>query len=138
MRPDISLKSLFIVFLFFFGFLEVVATFGQKPKKHRETKKMKKTKKNKKAKKQKKPKIRRLHEARHFPQMCFFCFLEGFFGFAPKVAKTLRRLNTTKISGSVEGKPEQEDSKHSAFFSETSEEPQLLFAITNYYFHGSI
>ena len=54
MRPDISLKSLFIVFLFFFGFLKVVATFGQKPKKtSRNQKKNEKQKKKHEKKKTK-------------------------------------------------------------------------------------
>ena len=55
MRPDISLKSLFIVFFFgfFFGFLEVVATFGQKQKTSRNKKRKHQEKKQKKTKKQK-------------------------------------------------------------------------------------
>ena len=74
MRPDISLKSLF------FCFLEVLAKFGQKQTNIEKTKKTKKTEKTKKAKK--KTKIRRLYEARHFPQIFFFCFffLCFFFG----------------------------------------------------------
>ena len=86
MRPDISLKSLFIVFLFFFGFLKVVATFGQKPKKtSRNQKKNEKQKKKHEKKKNKRLGVRRLYEARHFPQifvfLCFFSFSRSFFGF---------------------------------------------------------
>ena len=85
-------------FLFFFGFLEVVATFGQKPKKNIEkTKKNKKNKKNEKnKKKQKKQKNQRLGDYMRpdislkslvfcffwfFRFFWFFWFSRGFFSF---------------------------------------------------------
>ena len=86
MRPDISLKSLFIVFCSFLVFSRLLLLSVKNQKKHRENqkKKQKKTKKPKKTKKTKKTKIRRLYEARHFPQIfgffVFFCFF-GFFVF---------------------------------------------------------
>ena len=84
-------------FLFFFGFLEVVATFGQKPKKHRDTQKSEKNKKNQKKneKTKQKAKIRRIYEARHFPQMFFFV-LSSFFWFLTTSSKNLEKTKYNK------------------------------------------
>ena len=93
MRPDISLKSVFIFFWFFFWFSRGFATFGQK------SKKLEKTKKKKQQKKRlgdyMRPDISL--KSLFFLFFRFFLFSQGFFGFWPKVAKTLRRPNTTKI-----------------------------------------
>ena len=101
MRPETFLSNLCLLFLFFFGFLKIFATFGQKPKKPRENQKNRKNqKKRKKQKKQRlgdymRPDISL--KSLFFLFFLFFLFSRGFFGFWPKVAKILRRPNTTKI-----------------------------------------
>ena len=104
MRPETFPSNLCLLFLFFFGFLKIFATFGQKPKKPREN--QKKQKKRKNPKKQKNQDYMRPDISLKsllflvflvFSFFLFFWFSRGFFGFWPKVAKILRRPNTTKI-----------------------------------------
>ena len=104
MRPETFPSNLCLLFLFFFWFSQDFCYFWSKTKKtSRKKPKKKKTKKPKKTKKT------RLYEARHFPQIfvvfvffvfsffLFFLVFSRFFWFWPKVAKILRRPNTTKI-----------------------------------------
>ena len=97
MRPETFPSNLCLVFLFFFGFLKIFATFGQKPKKPRENQK---NRKNQRLGDYMRPDISLKSLVFcffwFFRFFCFFWFSQGFFWFLTKSSKNLEKTKYNK------------------------------------------